>query len=292
MNLLDLVDSIYKGEKSGDLLAITARARHVLQEKFSLGYYQDFPVEDRRAKENELKGKSKRGGKRGGNIPRIRGKLPNISLVDEGVNLGNEGDVDLEDEENVHFSDEGVHLDGEGGIPIADKFMCMQEKEVGCSDVDFDARERALCPRWNLLSSNESLLSSPPDEHDVDPTNPVHQPITHQPLHQPVQKLPVQRQPAQQQAAQQHPAQELPVQCQPAQHQVTQHHPFEQQKRTAQQQQSTQQQQVQPAQAAQQVQQPVQREHAMQLRNHKHFERDCGTDGKKEIRPYKRRHLV
>lgn len=53
-----------------------------------------------------------------------------------------------------------------------------------------------------------------------------------------------------------------------------------------------QQQQVAPAQAAQHPQQPVQREHIMQLRTCKHFDRDCGTKSKMEIRPYKRRHLV
>lgn len=65
MDLLDLIDSIHKGDKNGDLLAIIARARQVLLEKFRSGYYQDFPIEDRRAQENESKGKSRRVGKRG-----------------------------------------------------------------------------------------------------------------------------------------------------------------------------------------------------------------------------------
>lgn len=40
------------------------------------------------------------------------------------------------------------------------------------------------------------------------------------------------------------------------------------------------------------VQQPVHREHIMKLRTRKHFDPDCGTESKKVLRPYKRRHLV
>lgn len=170
MDLLDLIDSVYKGEKVGDVLAITARARHVLHEKFSLGYYQDLLVEDRRAKENELKGKSRQVGKKGGpgvvNVPRIRGKLPAIRVVDEGVHLGDEGDG--------HLGDDEVHLDDGGCIPIGNKYTFVQEDDVGRSDIDLDARERSFCPRWNLLPPNDSLLLSPPDEHVVDQTPPFH----------------------------------------------------------------------------------------------------------------------
>lgn len=145
-----------------------------MQEKFSLGYYQDFPVEDWRAKENELKGKSRKVGKRGGlgvvNVPRMRGKLPNISVVDEGVDLGDEGDIHLGDDGDVHLGDEGVYLDQEGGIPIGDIITCIQEDKVGRIDVYFDARDRSFCPRRNLLPSNDSLLLSPPDEQAADAT--------------------------------------------------------------------------------------------------------------------------
>lgn len=82
LDLLDHLDLLHKEARFGDLPAITAHARQVLQEKFASGYFQDFPVEDRRAKEVELKQKRKRGG-RGVKAPRLLGPRIGVDLDDD-----------------------------------------------------------------------------------------------------------------------------------------------------------------------------------------------------------------
>lgn len=60
--------------------------------------------------------------------------------------------------------------------PLLINLLVSKKIEVGCSYVDFDAREMLFCPRWNLLPSNDSLLLSPPDEHVIDQTPPFPNP--------------------------------------------------------------------------------------------------------------------
>lgn len=55
MELLARIDLVNKGQIDGDISTIMTYGRQLLQNKFASGYYQHFPVEDRRAKEVALR---------------------------------------------------------------------------------------------------------------------------------------------------------------------------------------------------------------------------------------------
>lgn len=175
LDLLDHIDSVQKGERDGDILAITARARRVLQDNFSAGYYQDFPIEDRRAKEAVFKVKKKRvghsGGRGGVNAPRRRGQPNGLG----GVQGDDEGDGDVHDEGILHLDDEGGDF--------------MQNSET-LAHIQEDEAER----NHNAVSYHSSHLSPPHEQADIDPIPPLSHPTltqsSPQPPMQPLQQLP------------------------------------------------------------------------------------------------------
>ncbi|KAL8100342.1 serine/threonine-protein phosphatase 7 long form homolog isoform X2 [Apium graveolens] len=228
LDLLDHIDSVQKGEREGDILAITAHARRVLQDNFSAGYYQDFPIEDRRAKEAVFKVKKKRvghGGGRGGvNAPRRRGGQPN-----------GQGSVHGKDEGDDHVHDEGIVLfDDDGGdfMRISEAVADIQEDEAERNGVDARAGDptQQLChPNWESVPPSNHLpiygdshdavlyhsshISPPHEQEDIDPIPPLSHPtLTQSPPH-PSKKLlqqPLDESVRQQQTVQQ-PTQKEPV---------------------------------------------------------------------------------
>lgn len=299
MNILDHIESVYKGDIIGDIPSIISDARRVLQDQFSSGYYQDFPFEECRAKEVELKGKPKRlpkGARARANPPRMRGVLPNV--------------------EDSHVDDDvGDLMQHEGGVHLDDD----NEAEAR------EARDRSFCPRWNLLSSNDSVLNSPLCEHtdkaDVNQSPPLSHPTFflftqsqdplegqphsllnqaqaplqeqqppahyHQPpVHQEVQQQSELQQQVQQHSSLQQPAQKLPVQKlrlqkRPVQNPLINQLTVQPANQVLAQQQPAQQLPVQPEAPREQLH--------MKLRARKHAPPDCGTAGKKELDTYKRR---
>lgn len=220
---MDHIDSVQKGEREGDILDITAHARRVLQDNFSAGYYQDFPIEDRRAKEAVFKVKKKRvghGGGRGGvNAQRKRGGKPNGK---GGVHGKHKGDD--------HVHGEGIlHLDDEGGVimHISEAVTHIQEDVAECNEVEArvgDPTQQLCHPNWestpsrdhvpmygdshNAVSYHSSHLS-PHEQADIDPIPSLSHPtLTQSPPHPPKQLL---QQPLDEPVQQQQPLDE-PVQ--------------------------------------------------------------------------------
>ncbi|XP_074326285.1 serine/threonine-protein phosphatase 7 long form homolog [Apium graveolens] len=153
MDLLDHIESVYKGDIVGDIPTIIDNAKQILSDTFYSGYYQDFPIEDRRAKEVELKGKPKRipkGNRARVNPPRMRGVLPNVHR-------------DIHIEEDIGDHEGGVHLDDDNEAEVMDEAAA--EKATRAAEAAArEARDLSYCPRWNLLPSNDSIYMSPPCE--------------------------------------------------------------------------------------------------------------------------------
>lgn len=223
LDLLDHIDSVQRGERDGDILAITAHARRVLLDQFSAGYYQDFPIEDRRAKEAVFKVKKKRVGHRGGrggvNAPQRRGGQ-----------LNDQGGIHGDDEGDGPVHDEGIlHLDDEGGdiMHIGETLAHIQEDEAERNEVEArvgDPTQQLCHPNWaslppsghlrisgdnhDAVSFHSSQSSPPHEQEDIDPIPPLsHSTLTQsppQPLKKPLQQPP--DEPVQQ------PTQEQPIQ--------------------------------------------------------------------------------
>ncbi|KAK1394872.1 hypothetical protein POM88_013928 [Heracleum sosnowskyi] len=178
LELLACIDLVKKGQIDGDISTITAYGRQLLQNKFASGYYQDFPVEDRRAKEDALRVKTKWAGHRGGRggvnaQQRLLGECP-------GANVGDDGYDDVEDGGSVHLDDErDEHLHDKEDMHTGETSTRVDHDHVRHREVEsivVDPKERPFLPNWNLLPSNDSLFTQSPCQA------PLHQPLDRQQL--------------------------------------------------------------------------------------------------------------
>lgn len=255
IHIFDRISSIARGDVIGGgnglIDSLATHGRRVLEYQYSPGLFQDFPVGDRRIREETLRGKPKKvshkGGRGGINAPKRRK-----------MNISNEGGDHVD--EDVHLGDENHVVEG-GDQEFADLF----DGET-LTDAIVQPSDSRYVPSFRLLPSNDFLTpdEQPPVEESVeeqpellasdDFLNPP--PIDqHGQQHQPLEESGHQQQPPVNEVGQEQPLVEGIVEEQPVVEQEAAHE-----------------------------------EHHMRLRARNRHPPKCGTDGIKKVPEVKNRY--
>ncbi|KAK1369751.1 hypothetical protein POM88_035843 [Heracleum sosnowskyi] len=271
ISIFDRISAIARGDVVGGsnslIDSIDNHGRRVLEYQYSRGLFQHFPVDDRCARKETLRGKTKKVGHKGG-----RGGIN--AQKRRKLDIDNEGSEDVHDD--VHLGDED-HL-VEGGdqeftdffvgqtsthdldeVPNVDLLAPCPHPTFDCADSDLPPPQQhsattivrpspsSYVPSFRLLASNDFLIPHLVEQHDQQPSKELGQ---------------------QQQA----PAEEFVPE--PAAEEITEEPPV-----------------------VEQLQEPIEEqqeaaheEHPMRLRTRKRHPPKCGTDGIKKVPDVKNRY--